>query len=231
VRNPIVTACSQLDKDESPPFITSTEIPSGLSVVPFKLFYAGEKDAMQFIGGFVGIEQIDEWLALRPKLGWAVRKLLKSPLTLELSTQYKALPPLEPEALDEVFFKIVSTRRYQCVTIPGDLIGFYKQCNGLVFNASGAGQFRSAKSLEILDQLLEEEITGPEEEDTITVNPAYWLKIFDYPNDCFVAIELKRQKGSKFSVCRVDPRAGKVDQIASTFTEFVDLVTAHGGSI
>lgn len=54
--------------------LRSTELPSGLSIVPF--IWAdgmGKTIPMEFIAGYAGITQDPVTLGLRPKLGWAVR--------------------------------------------------------------------------------------------------------------------------------------------------------------
>ncbi|XP_077977172.1 uncharacterized protein LOC144432769 [Glandiceps talaboti] len=47
-------------------------IPSGLSAAPYIWEYFDESFKMKFIGGFMGVSQDTESLALRPELGWAV---------------------------------------------------------------------------------------------------------------------------------------------------------------
>jgi hypothetical protein len=51
-----------------------SDLPSGLSRVPFRWRYRKELVAMEFLGGFVGVSQDSETLALRPEIGWAVRE-------------------------------------------------------------------------------------------------------------------------------------------------------------
>lgn len=50
----------------------SAEFPTGLSVAPFKWDYFGTTLDMRFVGGFVGVRQNPDTLALRPELGWVV---------------------------------------------------------------------------------------------------------------------------------------------------------------
>jgi hypothetical protein len=49
-------------------------IPPGISVVPFEWNYFGQIYAMEFLGGYVGVAQDMDTLALRPAIGWAVRE-------------------------------------------------------------------------------------------------------------------------------------------------------------
>ncbi|MFT3775197.1 MAG: DUF4419 domain-containing protein [Minicystis sp.] len=48
-------------------------VPSGLSIVPFIWEYLGTLIPMELLGGFVGVVQHEETLALQPAIGWAVR--------------------------------------------------------------------------------------------------------------------------------------------------------------
>jgi hypothetical protein len=49
-------------------------LPSSLSKAPFRWQYLDKTFAMEFLGGFVGVTQDEETLALRPEIGWAVRE-------------------------------------------------------------------------------------------------------------------------------------------------------------
>jgi hypothetical protein len=54
--------------------ITTEQLPSSLSKVPFVWKYLDEEFRMEFLAGFVGFTQEAETLRLRPKIGWAVRE-------------------------------------------------------------------------------------------------------------------------------------------------------------
>jgi hypothetical protein len=49
-------------------------LPCGLSKAPFRWDYHDRAYDMEFFGGFVGVAQNKETLALRPEIGWAVRE-------------------------------------------------------------------------------------------------------------------------------------------------------------
>jgi hypothetical protein len=53
---------------------TIESLPGGLSKAPFRWEYLDTTFAMEFLGGFVGVAQDAETLALRPEIGWAVRE-------------------------------------------------------------------------------------------------------------------------------------------------------------
>ena len=54
--------------------LTIESLPAGLSKAPFAWEHRGRKSEMEFLGGFVGVAQDPETLALRPEIGWAVRE-------------------------------------------------------------------------------------------------------------------------------------------------------------
>lgn len=53
--------------------LSTNHFSSGLSMAPFVWDYLGRKYDYEFIGGFVGVTQDKQTLAVRPKIGWAVR--------------------------------------------------------------------------------------------------------------------------------------------------------------
>ncbi len=52
---------------------TAENLPGGLSAAPFRWDHNRESIPMEFLGGFVGVAQDPETLAVRPEIGWAVR--------------------------------------------------------------------------------------------------------------------------------------------------------------
>ena len=52
---------------------TANRFPLGMSKAPFEWLVMQEQHSMEFLGGFVGVSQDPETLALRPEIGWAVR--------------------------------------------------------------------------------------------------------------------------------------------------------------
>jgi hypothetical protein len=51
-----------------------SDLPSGLSKAPFRWDYLKQSFDMEFLGGFVGLSQDKETLAVKPEIGWAVRE-------------------------------------------------------------------------------------------------------------------------------------------------------------
>jgi hypothetical protein len=49
-------------------------LPGGLSKAPFRWELPGRDVEMEFLGGFIGVAQDCETLALCPEIGWAVRE-------------------------------------------------------------------------------------------------------------------------------------------------------------
>jgi hypothetical protein len=54
------------------PFPRPGELPQGLCSVPFVWEYYLQRIQMEFLGGFIGVEQNPDTMALRPAVGWAV---------------------------------------------------------------------------------------------------------------------------------------------------------------
>jgi hypothetical protein len=75
-QNPAFRNESRPEKWEQRPWawcITTHDLPSPLSKVPFQWHYKEKQFRMELLAGFVGFTQDIETLQLRPKIGWAVR--------------------------------------------------------------------------------------------------------------------------------------------------------------
>ena len=60
------------DADVRVRFPNPRMLPKGMASAPFKWEYQFQSIPMEFLGGFVGVAQDHETLALRPEIGWAV---------------------------------------------------------------------------------------------------------------------------------------------------------------
>ncbi len=67
--------------DDTGSGITTMAIPGSCCRAPFVWEYMGKAMPYEFIGGFIGIEQDHETMALTPKLGWAVRPKVRAGLS------------------------------------------------------------------------------------------------------------------------------------------------------
>jgi hypothetical protein len=145
VRNPLL---------EDPDAEVSTDLlPSGVSQVPFRCRWRREAEdsAMEFLGGFVGVTQDAASLALRPKLGWAVRQGSELDRLLARLAAYSPAPPLEAPEFDR---RVESLRPRRLCELPGDLLLFYKTCDGVDLFADGgrpAYRFRPLGSVELVE--------------------------------------------------------------------------------
>jgi Domain of unknown function (DUF4419) len=123
--------------------------PPGLSRVPFTWRNArtGSVRRMEAIGGLVGITQDPHSLALRPKVGWAVREAEKMEVLLaRLSAEHQTNPPIRSENVSD----FGSSPNW----LPPDLAKFYNFTDGakiLGVAREMACQIVTAKELERLD--------------------------------------------------------------------------------
>ena len=128
--------------------VETLRLPSGLSQVPFVLTQPNSKVPMEMIGGFVGIRQNCDSLALQPALGWAVRKATGIGKLLPQDQTHHLRPPLpETELIDAV-------KRLRDDSYLSDLVQFYRECNGgkiFVDSESCWGTIRGVADLEFAD--------------------------------------------------------------------------------
>lgn len=144
-QNPLFTEdLSAWNKEEKMPFfvsggVTSEDIPGGIAQAPFKLYCDENVSAMEFLGGFVGVEQDANTFALRPKIGWAVRYAPAARRVFEQLWEESAIvPALEPIALDAHFARLIKANTSFGCLLSADFILFYKTCNGINFSGLGS---------------------------------------------------------------------------------------------
>lgn len=241
VRNPLLAEPFSIEPDA--PFdaheqmfgrevtgIISASLPSGLSVVPLKIKDGNETREMQLIGGFVGIEQVEvepvgveqSSHALRPKLGWAVRKVGGiDGLLANLPEGCKLVLPLSADDYRAAFMKINENAGFGGVSIPGALNTFYRHCDGIEFSAPTTGRFRSFAALERVNRpdqsdFLDDRITelvkmmqrdGMSEAELVETRSmaleavtnnyrSNWLAFFDFPDGSVLAVDLDAERDS-----------------------------------
>ena len=73
VRNPHIRPCQRSKGEHFHGGAATRDLPGGLAAVAFVWEYLGQTIDMEFLGGFIGIEQRPDG-ALIPALGWAVRE-------------------------------------------------------------------------------------------------------------------------------------------------------------
>jgi hypothetical protein len=122
---------------------TTRDAPPGLSRVPFTWRNArtGRVRPMEAIGGLLGISQDPQTLALRPKVGWAVREAEKMDVLLaRLAAEHRTFPGGQIEKKE--------------TSLRPDLARFYHQTDGAeLFGRGDAAACRivAARDLERLD--------------------------------------------------------------------------------
>ena len=139
---------SESKEDDHEGIVTTNLIPSGISQVPVKVSFvqSGAKQLMLFVAGFIGIEQDERTLALRPKLGWAILESgSRDQMLCDLPADCTLVPPADMAELDEQM-RAFSSHSFG-VRVPDDLIRFYKECNGLQFEDASAIKFVPVRQL------------------------------------------------------------------------------------
>ncbi len=140
--NPLLLPSSDPRSEDAEVF--SSLLPMGTALVPFLLIDKTTEPtrslAMEIVGGFVGVDQDEETLALRPKLGWAVRQAaIAAYFNYDIPPGWTIEPPLgAKEQLP--LLDLLHLRSLRGVDA-NSLTAFYRDCNGLVFSdtASGVG--------------------------------------------------------------------------------------------
>jgi hypothetical protein len=218
--------------------------PSGLSRVPFTFIEGetGERRLMHAVGGFLGIIQNPESLALRPKIGWAIREGSEvDALMARLSAEHTACPV--EAALPDDEESAASRRDY----MPPDLGRFYCEFPGgmqLFANASGAAcRILSRAQMNSLD-------SGEEPETGNSRGPGgrTWYRFVELRDGSFLAIDLdmnrfrfnpdrkadweSKKVFSPICVCRLESagKAGANPVVALSFSEFLRRMLDRGGS-
>lgn len=215
--------------DEDGGGLRTNALPSGLSQVPFtiKLVQENQTKQLQLLAGFIGAEQDYDTQALRPMLGWAVRKAPDSIAYLsELPENIEKLPPQPQEVLDEVMVSLLRLREHvslQHVELPGDFFTFYKECDGLRCRSGKRTLWRVKSLAELermtpLDQIESEEKSSLDEYKIEVISGAqYWMRFLDEEDGSYLALELA--KG--FKVWRVDSDSEKFEIVAKSFEESI----------
>jgi len=221
VRNPL------LDDPDSQ--VSTNMLPSGISQVPFRCRWPGQtEDApMEFLGGFIGVTQDGPTLALRPKLGWAVRQGSELNCLFAKLSKHKPAPPLDAPEFDARLAGFMPNWRCE---LPGDFLSFYKHCNGVGLFGN-AFRFRPLETVEQVEGIKTRQPadykarlgswdTGP------------WVRFCDLADGSFVVIELHDTYEIGWKVVHVGPARGEFSRIVAwSFLEFLEKVLRSEGRL
>lgn len=150
LKNPLIVHESNISPEESeikPPYLDTDMLPSGVAQVPFTLHEVHPTGTitwyLQMLGGFIGVQQDSETFALRPRLGWAVRK---SPISdwipAETLHDCTLRSPIPVDQYDHFVRKVALPLRHGFFSIPNGFANFYRQCDGVELHDSGAQLYR-----------------------------------------------------------------------------------------
>jgi hypothetical protein len=222
VRNPLLG-----DPDEQ---VSTDTLPSGISQVPFRCCWQGraEDAAMQFLGGFVGVTQDASTLALRPKLGWAVRQGSELDRLFARLSKHRAAPPLDAPEFDAGIAGLKFEWRCE---LPGDFLSFYKHCDGV-------GLFENAFRFHPLEAVVPAEgITTQQPQDypeyLSSWDSGTWVRFCDLVDGSFIAIELHHTYKKGWKVVRLQPGITPANSpiVAWSFAEFLEKALSSGGRL
>jgi hypothetical protein len=200
--------------------IRSETLPPGLSRVPFIWQGPTSARAMEFLGGTVGVTQDGQTLALRPKLGWAVRELPGLDQLLLQLRQHQTKPPLAPDALYTTLRQVCHGLR----GLPGDLLRFYKECNGAaLFPTAG----KAVYSIRPLEGITEVKVRG--KESLRVFRGAILYRFCDLADGTYLASWLNAKEQGHCQVVHCDDLPLEV--VARSFTEFLQQALASEGKL
>lgn len=209
--------------------VSTNLLPGGVSQVPFRCRWRGQAEdaAMEFLGGFVGVTQDPSTLALRPKLGWAVRPGSELDRLFARLSKHEPAPPLDAPEFDA---RIAGFKFEWRCEWPGDFLSFYKHCNGVGL-FGGAYRFRPLGEVEPVEGVT---TRPPDDEpdylsswDTVS-----WVRFCDLADGGFVVIELRHAYERGWKVARVGPARAEVSPIVAwSFAEFLEKALSSGGRL
>jgi hypothetical protein len=221
-RNPL------LDKPDEE--VSTNELPGGVSQVPFRCRWSGESEdaAMEFLGGFVGVTQDAVTLALRPKLGWAVRQGSDLDRLFARLSKHKPAPPLDSPEFDARIAGLMPERPCE---LPGDFLSFYKHCNGVGLFGD-AFRIRPLEAIELVEGMTGQATPGYEDE-VVILNAGPWVRFCDLADGTFLAIELRHTYKEGWKVVRTTAGASPPDcpVVAWSFRAFLDNALGSGGTL
>ena len=206
--------------------------PPGLSRVPFlwRNLKTGGERSMEAIGGLLGVTQNPETLALRPKVGWAVRPAEKLDALLDrLTAEHKTRPGVRFENERE--------------DIPLGLARFYHHTDGAILFENSAALECCIVSLSDYQRLDWQVVDLPPDQRRARSDPRgpFWYRLAQLPDGCWLAINPrpgssealreglarspKLQSDSLCAICLFSPitqgEPGQNPVIALSFTELL----------
>jgi Domain of unknown function (DUF4419) len=211
--------------------VYTDSLPGGLSQVPFRCRWQGQAEdaAMEFLGGFVGVTQDVSSLALRPKLGWAVRQGSELDRLFAGLAKHHPAPPLDAPEFDRCLGALTGETFCE---LPGDFLSFYKHCDGVSLPGAGGAagyRFRPLGAVEMVEGLTGRPVPGDPE--IVVRNAGPWVRFCDLADGGFVAVEFRHTYRKGWKVVRVGAgRAGASGSpvVAWSFREFLEQALGDG---
>jgi hypothetical protein len=114
--------------------------------------------------------------------------------------------------------------------LPGDLLSFYKYCDGVGLFGD-ACRFRRLEAVEPVEGIT---TRPPADHDGRfgSWDTGPWVRFCDLADGSFVAIELRHTYKKGWKVARVGPARGEVSPVVAwSFAEFLDRALGSGGRL
>jgi len=248
------------ENDDSIPEVSSNRLPSGLAtavVTTLDLRTSARKE-VNFIGGFVGVEQVDGTMAIRPKLGWAVAEGETDPMFENIPEDCRLLPAA-PTAVYARHINRLAPELWRN-RIPDDFLKFYMECDGISLeDESNPAKFRSIENIEVVKVptiLPGKKVPGYDPERDVFLQKrkehGTWLRFCDLPDGKYFALEregfyinqlsllaeaddagIQVLEGDpiKWRICLIDPNSGEAKIVATKFSDFVHIFCKTRGTL
>ena len=160
----------------------ASALPSGISVVPIHHVIQGpdgqqaRAEMFELLGGFIGVTQNDQTGALRPKLGWAVRRRGVRHHIYQKLAKFDPAPPAGNEAVQSFLrgdrkrwileYSELNLTRLEILTrrpaepiefsdyLPVELVDFYRFCNGVeIFPGPHSVRFHTLRECDAVNEI------------------------------------------------------------------------------
>lgn len=197
--------------------ITTEIVHLGLACAPFTMVTPqGQRINMQFLGGFTGVKQNPLSFAVRPRLGWAVRRAPGgNSLASLIPANAELIPPLPSDHLMQVVNTIERSLKGFGDALPRELLDFYLLCDGIRLAKGVDPGFLSARDLSVVQASVRRKQYAA----VPFGRRSGWLRFFDNSDGTFFALALSGEP----VIARIQP-SGSGEEVAASFNQFLTYI-------